>query len=371
MKVSVNKEVFVKALNNVTRSLSQKPTLAVLANVVIATDAGRVRLSTTNLETGIHYWLGAKIAAEGATTVPGRVLNDFVTSLTTELAIDLELKEEVLVVKAGESQAKLPTIAVSEFPKIPILEGEPQLKITGSDFAKAVLQVAFAASFDEGRPILSGVLLKVGKKDTEIVATDGYRLSKKKLNLSSSEDLNVIVPARNLQEVARITQDLPDADSLGISLINQNQILFSLPNAQVNARVLEGSYPDYEKIIPKEFVTKMTVAKTQFNQALKTASIFARDLGNVVKISLEPEDGKITFSATTSQVGEGLSTIKAEGSGQTISTAFNAKYLIEAIAAVAEAEITFESAGPTNPALIRGKEDSSFFCLIMPVRVQS
>lgn len=368
MKVTASQKLLNKGLGVVSRSISLKATLPVLNNVMISTDKGRLRLSSTNLESGVHYWIGAKIEAEGSTTVPARVLTDFVSSLDENDSISLELEEDLLKVTSSSNRAQLATIGASEFPKVPVLEDAPSLEINLKEFAKAVNQVSFASSVDEGRPVLTGVLIKVGKGETELVATDGYRLAKKKIKTTSTGEIETIIPARTLQEVARVCSD-SEEEFLGITPM-QNQLLFSLGQVQVVSRVIDGTFPNYEQIIPKETVTKFSMPKAKFSQALKVASIFAKDLGNVVRLEVN-DSGEVTLTANTAQVGEGLSRTEAEVQGSTLKTAFNAKYLSEALNVIEGDKVFFESAGAVNPTIIKGEIEGDFFSLIMPVRIQN
>lgn len=368
MKITVSQKHLNKGLNTVTRSISLKATLPVLNNVMLMTDQGRLRLSTTNLESGVHVFVGAKIEEEGSITVPARVVADFVASLGEEETVNLQLNDETLLLSSLENQAQLATISASEFPKVPILVGEPNLELSLKEFAKAINQVSFAASFDEGRPVLTGVLIKVGKKQTELVATDGYRLAKKNLKVEASGELEVIIPARTLQEVARIAND-SEEEFLGITKV-ENQALFSIGSTQVIARIIDGVYPNYEQIIPKEVLTKVSINKAKFSQALKTTGIFARDLGNVVRVEVSQE-GEVLLAANTAQIGEGVSKLGAEVEGPDLKTAFNAKYLTEALSVVSTDTLDIESAGPINPAVIKGRAEEDFFSLIMPVRIQN
>lgn len=365
MKVSIDRESLNKALGAVGRMVSQKSTLPILSNLLLLTDKGRLRLSATNLESGIHYWVGAKIEKEGSTTVPARVFTEFLASLSEGEMVNLNLVEDSLQVECLENKANLATISANEFPKIPLLEQPPTLEMSTKDFAKGVSQVSFAASFDEGRPLLTGVLIKIGKTETEFVATDGYRLAKKVVKTPSNLEVQVIISARTLQEVLRVCTD---EESLGITLID-NQVLFNVGMAQLSARILDGSYPNYEQIIPKTTVTSVSINRTKLSAALKTASTFARDIGNVVQLDFS--SGKLILSASTSQVGDSKSSLEVKLEGEPLKASYNSKYLTELLGVLDGENLVFASAGALNPAVIKGEGEESFLSLVMPVRMQN
>lgn len=371
MKVSILQENFSKALATVSRTVASKATLPVLANILIATEKGRLKLSSTNLETSINLWLGAKIEKEGAITIPARAITEFVSSLPAG-KIDLEVKETALLVSSNSFKASFTGMAASEFPKIPSFTGKEVLSFEKEGLPQVLSQVVFAASQDEGRPVLTGVLLKRGGKQISLVATDGYRLSIKKVPVASSslkEDL--LIPAKTLLEVARVSQEAgseEEAIKMGLTK-EKNQVIFLLPDAELSSRLIEGDFPDFTKIIPTSAETRATFDKEEFLRAAKIASIFAREQANIVKLKVEK--GRLRVTSETPQLGANESEIEAKVEGEGLEIAFNCRFLLDFLGSMTDEEIVLETNDPLSPGVFKGGADPSFTHIIMPVRIQT
>lgn len=369
MKVSLLQENFYKGLNTVSRSVSTKATLPILSNLLLSSDKGSLKLSATNLETGINLWLGAKIEEEGAICLPAKLITEFISSLPAG-KIDLESKENNLFLTSGSFKATLTGLPAKEFPEIPEKEEEAALSFDKNDFLQAVSQVVFSASSDEGRPALTGVLVKPGEKEVSLVATDGYRLSVKKVGAGLKIKEDLIIPARTLLEVSRIIQEQEETKEIGLSLAkNQSQVIFSLPQAELASRLIEGAFPSFEKIIPEKFETKTLFDREEFLRAIKTAAVFAREQANIVKLKIE--QGKIIVSAETGSVGSSETEINAQTEGGSLEIAFNYRFLLDFLNAAGGEEIVFEVSSPLSPGSFKVKGDNTFFHIIMPVRIQA
>lgn len=371
MKISVLQENLSRGLTTVSRLVATKATLPVLGNVLLKTDKGRLKLSATNLETGISLFLGAKIEKEGEITVPARILVELVSSLLPE-KIDLEAREATLHLASGSFKADISGISASEFPKIPSFQGEPTFLFDKEELIKTLSLVSFAAAQDESRPVLTGVLLrgKIGK--TLLVATDGYRLSVKNLAVrKQKEEKDLLIPAKTLFEVCRIAQEGQDEEKEIKMALNQelNQVLFSFPQVELSSRLLEGEFPDFEKIIPSSSKTLAEFDKEEFLRAVKIASIFAREQANIVKIKIE--GGKMIISAESPQVGANQGEIEAKTEGEKLEIAFNFRFLLDFLNSPIGEEIIFEANGPLSPGVFKVKGDDSFLHIIMPVRIQA
>lgn len=372
MKASCLQENLNKGLNIVSRVVSSKAQIPVLNNILIASDQNRLKLSAANLETGINFWIGAKIEEEGALTVPARPLVELVTSLPAG-KVDLEAAAELLKISAGFYKASLNGLPASEFPPLGVSHKNKPLSFSAAFFGQAISQVAFAAAQDEGRPVLTGVKWVKDKEGLSLAATDGYRLSFKKTSLEADllgEEL--IVPARALLEVAHISQEKEEGgEEERLSMFfspGENQVSFSLKDAEIITRLIEGEFPDFSKIIPQGFATKVTLEKEALLKATKIASIFARDSANIVKWQIEKD--KVIFSANSPQVGENSSEVEAKVEGEKGEIAFNFRFLLDFLGGVKSEEIIFETSGPLNPGVFRPADDKSFLHIIMPVRVQ-
>ena len=371
MKVSLLQENFAKALSIVSRSIAPKAALPILSNVVLVTEKGRLKLSATNLESGINLWLGAKVEKEGSIAIPARVLAEFVASLPPEKIV-LEAKNNSLFLSSAVFKANFSGGSVADFPKIPSFSGQPDLVFQKQDFAKNLAQVVFAAATDEGRPVLTGVLLSPSKNGLSLVATDGYRLSVKEMKVKKGTlKENLLVPAKTLLEVARISQEKDDKDEeIKMALTtDKNQVVFALPGVDYSSRLIDGEFPDFEKIIPDSSEIKAEFDREEFFRAVKMAAIFAREQANVVKLNLD--SGKMVISAESPQVGGNETEIEAKTSGGKLEIAFNCRFLLDLLGAVSAEEMAFEASEALSPGVFRLKNDPSFFHLIMPVRIQT
>lgn len=372
MKLTVLQENLNKGLSIAARAVASRPQLPVLTHVLLATDRGRLKISSTDLETGINLWVGAKIEKEGTVSIPAKILSEFVSSLPAG-RIDLEAKESFLKLKSSRSQASFNGMAASEFPKIPSVKGKSDLTIETPSFIEAVSQVAFAAASDETRPALTGLYLFIKETDLSLVATDGYRLSLKtlpirvKLEPENQLGKGLIVPARSFQEAARIAAEEGDKVEFYFTP-DSNQLIFLIGEAEVVTRLIEGKFPDFEKIIPSGGKVKVLLETEEFLRVVKIAAIFARESANIVRFQLKKEG--VEVSANAAQVGENKSLVETKVEGGEDKIAFNSRYLLDFLSVVGSDSFTLKMTGPLNPGVFRPEKDDSFLHIIMPVRVQ-
>lgn len=368
MHFFILKENLNKALTIIGRNISPKPQLPVLSNILIHAESGQVRITTTNLDLGIIITIPAKVEENGETTVPGKLLTEFISTLSAD-KIEFTLDGQNLSVKTQKTQASFTTIPATEFPSSPDIS-QPKNTFSFKTIKNAIERTAFAASIDEGRPVLTGikVVLSVGKMT--LSATDGYRLSMESVDIPGKNDeLKINLPAHTLTEVVRIAQDLK-AEEVGFSVVeNKNQAIFHLPQTTIFTRIIDGEFPNIEKIIPTGFKTRVTVDCEQFAQAVKTASLFARGAANIIKIKIEKEG--LRLSANTPQVGQNEDFVEAKVEGEETEIAFNYRFLQDLLANFPEESLVFESSGALNPGVFKPtKPTPSFLHIIMPVRVQ-
>ncbi|MBU1092621.1 DNA polymerase III subunit beta [Patescibacteria group bacterium] len=361
MRISVLLEKFKKGLNAVDKIIASKNTLPILNNVLIKTEEGQVVLSATDLEIGINYYLGGKIEGEGSITVPGKVLNSFVNSLNEE-KITLESVNGVLSAKTEKSEANINGMAADEFPIIPKIIGKEVLEIDGMVLKSALSQVMFSVSYDESRPVLTGVYFMVGDNTLKMVATDSYRLAEKTINIPTNNKTSFIIPIKTIQELHRI---ISGGEKIKI-IVSENQVMFLLPDMDITSRIIEGDYPDYEQIIPKAFKTHTIVSTAELANTIKTASFFARENANNVKITLHKDH--LLIEATSSQLGNFKAQIKCVVEGEENEVSFNARYLLDALGGVDSAKVKLEMIGKINPGVIRPESGQGTMYIIMPLR---
>jgi DNA polymerase-3 subunit beta len=374
MKLSILQENLAKGLSIVSHSVTTKAQLPVLGNILLTTDKGRLKLSATNLEMGINYWVGAKIEKEGTLSVPAKFLTEFVSSLPPE-KIELEVQGNSLFISSGGYKANFVGLSSSEFPPVPTLKDKETIVFSSGDLARAISQVTFAAAQDEGRPQLTGVLLIIKADDLLMVATDGYRLSLKKLaGIKGIKDIKefkkgLIIPSRTLIEIGRIINEREQSSEVGLAITpDSNQIIFSTNEAEIVSRLIEGAFPDFEKIIPEKGKTKIICETETLIRAVRMASIFARESANIIK--LKTQNSKLKISANATQVGENTSEIEAKSEGEENKIAFNSRYLLDFLNSVETEQVAFEMTNPLNPGVFKPVGDQSFLHIIMPVRVQ-
>jgi DNA polymerase-3 subunit beta len=378
MKVSILQENLNKGINTASRFVASRAQLPVLNNLLLKTDRGRLKISATNLETGLNLWLGAKVEKEGAISIPAKILAEFVSSLPSA-KVDFEVKENQLFLTCGSYRADFIGLPASEFPVIPSLSKQSATVFEGEFLSKAIGQVAFAAAVDEARPVLTGVLMSISETEVILVATDGYRLSLKKISLKENKKIKgldklkkfkkgLIVPARTLTEVARIVNDSEEGEVRLMVTPEANQMIFALGEAEIVSRLIEGEFPDYQKIVPDQSTTKLSLDKEDLLRAVRMASIFARESANIIRFKVD--SSKLEVSANTAQVGSNFSNIEAKVTGKGGKIAFNSRYLLDFLNAAEADQVVFELSSALNPGLFTLPKDPSFLHIIMPVRVQ-
>lgn len=366
MIIQVLQENLLKGLIRTGRTVSSRPQLPILQNVLLVAENGQLRISTTNLETTESVFIGAKIEEDGTACVSSRTFSEFVSSLPQE-TVKISVKEGGLHVLCLGFSAVLPTSASGDFPPVPVLS-EKGAAIGKEDFIQAIRSVLFAAATDEGRPLLTGIKVIKKKKETLFVATDGYRLSVKTMPMDIGVESDVVVPASALGEVVKIAQEEKGEKKIILALTKDNQMGFIVRDTQVITRLIDGEYPNFEKIIPTSHTTHVRADTAEFIRAVRSAAVFARDNANIVRLAVSKEG--ITVSANTPQVGENIVKIEAETDGEGGEIAFNCRFLTEFFSNFLEEEFIFEMTGSLNPGVFRPVKDKSFFYIVMPVRVQ-
>jgi DNA polymerase-3 subunit beta len=382
MKVSCLQENLAKGLALVGRAVATRSTLPVLANILLATDQGRLKLAATNLELGITCWIGAKVEEEGATTVPARLLGEFVNSLPNDkIDLALTVRTQTLHLTCQRYVANIKGIDAEEFPLIPTVADTPTVALEPDLLREMIGQVAFAAAADDSRPVLAGVLMSFRDNSLTMAAADGFRLSVRTAtieppaagSLAAPAGLDVIVPARAMQEVARIAAEGKDPVEVTVTP-NKNQVLFHMSNVDLVSRLVEGAFPNYQQIIPKEYKTRAVLSTSDFLKATKIASFFARDAANIVRLNVIPGEeelvpGRVTVAATAAEVGDNLNEIDAVVEGQPLQIAFNARYLTDVLSVLATAQVGLEASTSSSPGVVRPIGVEGFTHVIMPMHV--
>ncbi|MEA3354974.1 MAG: DNA polymerase III subunit beta [Patescibacteria group bacterium] len=374
MKVSLLQENLAKGVLMVGRVVASKTQLPVLSNILLATEKGKLRVSATNLETGINLWISSKIDKPGKITVPAKVFLELVSSLPKDTIV-LETEGERLKVTCGKFKSTINGILAEEFPEVPSLKsgkkkGTKSFKVKTDILEACVDQVAMAAGIDETRPIFTGVKWEISK-NIKLAATDGYRLSVKTIKgvRSLEKDLKeMVVPAKALMELTKIISKVDDEEVLVAVTDKEKQLILALKDVEVVTRLIEGEFPDFEKIIPKTSSTTIELDREELIQAVRVAAIFARDSANIVKFKIIGSD--LLISANAPQVGENEVKVNIEKKGEETEIAFNSRYLLEILGLVKAERLTLSMSGPLSPGVFKEVSDKDFLHIIMPVRVR-
>lgn len=404
MRVSCHQENLAKGLSIVSRAVSSRTTMPVLSNILIEAKDNELRLAATNREIGINCWIGAKVEDEGAITVPARLLSEFVNSLPPE-RIDMELavRTQTLHLACARYNANMKGIDAYEFPLIPTAQGQDddaadansvpivdgiRIELESGGLRKMIEQVIFAASSDENRPTLTGVEVRFADDQLSMAATDGFRLSVRRVPMQQGhfpDDVTVIVPARSLGELARISADANEEESVQVILTQaRNQILFQLwgkgeetrgafHRVELVSELIDARFPDYNATIPKSYDTRTTVDTAALLKAVRVAQLFARDNANIVRVSVQPANGEhggqMRLTASSTEMGDNISDIDALVEGNDLEIAFSAKYLIDVLTQVDQPQVVLETTQPTRPGALRpvGMGEEEFLHVIMPM----
>lgn len=376
MKVTVLQENLARGLSIVSRAVSPRSTLPVLSNVLIATDEGRLRLSATNLELGITCWIAARIDEDGSTTVPARTFSDLVNAMPSDqVQLTLDVKTQSLHVKGGASNNDIKCIDAQEFPPLPTPEMEGAVQLNAADFKEMIHQVSFAASTDEARPVLMGVLMNVEKDKVTMAAADGFRLSVRKAQLSQSvsQPINVIIPARALNELARVAADGEESIYMVVPK-NRGQVLFRVKDVEVVSQLIDGTFPDYQQIIPRNYKSRTLVSTASLLKACKQAEIFAREGSNVARFDIKQANGEmqpseVEISAVSEETGKNETIVEATVDGGSVLIAFNVKFLREALEVIKTPNVALETSAANAPGVVKPVGDDDFLHVIMPMHL--
>lgn len=375
MKINVLQENLAHALSIVFRAVSPRSTLPVLGNILIATDEGRLRLSATNLELGISCWIGAKIEEEGSTTVPARTFTELVSTLTDrQVNMSLNIRTMSLNIQCGSSNTDLKCIDAQEFPPMPTPEFSEGVHFNVSDLKEMIQQVAFAASTDEARPVLTGALLTIADNSVSLSAADGFRLSLRRDNLSTpiNKPISVVIPAKALTELARIASD-GEQEVIMVLPPGRGQVVFHMKDIELVSQLIEGTFPDLEQLIPRRYNTRTILSTQAFLKACRQAEIFAREGSHIARINItageESQPGIVEISGQSEETGFNQTTVDATVEGQNQLIAFNVRFLREVLDIINTPNVALEITSDTSPGIIRPVGEDNFTHVIMPMHL--
>ncbi len=371
VKLSVMQENLARGLSVVSRAVSSRSTLPVLANVLLRTEDAGLKLTATNLEIGITYWVPGKIDTDGATTVPARLLTDLVGSLPGAERVDLELQgADTLHLRCGRFATHIKGIDADEFPAIQTAGERPTTRVAQNVLKRALDETTFAAASDEARPILTGVLARFEGSRLTLAAADNYRIAVRTIDvLDPVEAAAVVIPARALAELGRVLVDTDDPIELVLAPA-RNQVLFHLDGIDLVSRLIDGQFPNYQTVIPASHATRAELDREELLRAVRPAALIASSSANIVKLQVGDEGAGVTVTATA-EVGDYTGDVEATIEGDPTTIAFNARYLNDVLANVQVDRFSLELNGPLSPGVFRPVGDDAYVHVVMPVRTTS
>jgi DNA polymerase-3 subunit beta len=319
-------------------------------------------VAATNLDIAITHYIGAKVSQEGSVTVPARLMQDFVSSLPDGV-IELDLEETKLHITTDQYKSVVNGIAADDFPVMPTIVDGKTWQINSLALKKGLQQVIMAASSDESRPVLTGLYLQTTNNGLYMAATDSYRLAEKNLG-SNQQEIQLLIPVTAMQDLLRIVSDYEGDVSV---THDDQQVLFKVGDVDLIARLINGKYPDYRKLIPSAFSTKVDIKRADLLNITKVSSLFARESAGSITIKVDESTGTISIHSIASQLGENTATAdgKVTGSG---TITLNSRYLLDALHAISGEEVAFCFNGKLEPILIKDAKTNDYIHIIMPLK---
>jgi DNA polymerase-3 subunit beta len=365
-------ENLARGLSTVSRAVSSRSSLPVLANVLLRTEDAGLKLTATNLEIGITSWVPGRIDAEGSLTVPARLLTDVVGGLPAGERVDLEVQGgTTLSVRAGRFQTHLRGIDADEFPVIPTAGERPTTRVSQRVLKKALSEVTFAAASDEARPILTGVLTRFLGERLTLAAADNYRIAVKTIDiLMPVEDTSLVIPARSYVELMRILADTDDPVDIMLAPA-RSQVIFHVDTIDLVSRLIDGQFPNYQQVVPTSHSSRAVVDRSELLKAVRLSALIAAGAANVVKLRIGEDGSEGITIAAAADVGDAEGEVEASLDGDPVTVAFNARYLTEALQNVDAEQLALELNGPLSSGVFRPTDDADYVHVIMPVRTPS
>jgi len=375
VKLSCLQENLAKGISIVSRVVSTRAVLPVLNNILLATDDGRLKLAATDLSTSITCWIGAKVEEDGEITVPARLLSDFVSTLpSAQIEMELVTRTKSLHLKCAQFEADIRGIDAQDFPLIPADVSDHKMTIPPATLRQMIEQVTLAAATDESRPVLTGALVEFRDSELTMVAADGFRLSLRKAPLTEEvpEPMDVIIPARALRELARVSAEEEEPVEI-IVTPDRNQVLFRLSNVEIVSQLIEGKFPDYNQIIPTSYGTRVVINTHDLMRGARISVLFSRDVANIIRLEMIPGSeltpGRLIVESTA-EVGQNVGELDAVVEGEQMEIAFNGRYLIDMLNVIGSEQVALETTNPSRPGILKPVGDSNLVYVIMPMHIK-
>jgi len=372
MKIEALKENLKSGLSVVEKNIGKNISLPILDNVFLSTHESFLNLTSTDLEAVIKVWILTKVVKKGTAVVPAKFLSQFISSLPNDKVV-LELQGQNMHIECQNVKTTIQGHNPEDFPLIPEFKHIDSLEIDNRKFCQGLSQVINVASNSPTRPEIGGIYFSFSKDALKVVATDSFRLAEKTITLKNTpkKEYSFILPQKSAREIVSI---LEDKEGVLTIYFSANQVLFEFPfpeikhpNVHISSRLVEGEYPQYQDIIPKNFKTTITLKKDEFISQLKTASLFA-NRNNEVRVAVKASEKEVDIKAQNPAVGEHISTIVAEITGEDVEVSFNYKFLIEGLFHIKSSEVVFGISKEDGPCILRPVADESYLYVVMPIK---
>ena len=367
MKISIARDVLISQLQTVTRVASTRSAIQALSGVQLSASGSVCELRATDTDVSLRVPLDADVAREGTVVLPARLLLDVVRSLpSSEVTLELRTAQHDVELVSGNATFDIRTLHAEDFPPFPEPDADSAITLPADAFVATALKVAGSASRDETRPVLTGILVSASGTSVRMVATDSYRLSVKETVLESplSAGFEVNVPARALQELARIAAHADDQD-LSVS-VRQNQVLFVLGKVVLSSRLIDGQFPNYRQLLPETFEHELRIAGPELRDVVRRMSLLAQK-NAPLRLAFAP--GELTVSAQTPDIGEAREALPVPFQGEPLEIGFNPEFLRDGLDAIEEGDVILKLISPLRPGLLESGDGSGFLYLIMPIRL--
>jgi DNA polymerase III subunit beta len=363
LRITCAKDELAQALGVVSRALSTRTSVQILSGILLEARAGELRLAATDMELSLRASISAQIEGDGAIVLPGKTLVDIARLLPgDEVMIEHKPAESVVHVTAGTASYTLNTYNPEDFPRLPELEAVSTFSVERESLLETIQRVARAASRDESRPVLTGVLVQFGGGKLTMAATDSYRLAVKETSFSGAvPDLEAIVPGRALQELARVAGS---GDEVEIG-VQENQVLFSTDGVWLTTRRIDGQFPNYRQLLPEAFEHELTLPRVELLEVIRRASVMIQ---RATPLQLRFAEGELTVIARTHEVGESQESMPVAYTGEVLEIGFNADFLRDGLELLDSDDVRVKLISPLRPAVIQGEGDD-FTYLVMPIRL--
>jgi len=374
MKIKIARDELLTGLQRVQGIVEKRNTMPILSNILLETKQDGIELVATDLEIGVRGHYKADVQQAGSVSLSARKLYELLKEVAAgEITITTQENNWVQI-QAGRSQFKIVGIAASEFPALPTIEREGRVAIPGSGLASLIRKTLFAVGDNDARYILNGLLITLHSSDKKVtmklVGTDGHRLAVAESDVTQSagtdlpKEIKAIIPRKAAQEIRRLLEEEEGEPLLGFT---KNLVTFQKSGLFLTSRVMEGTYPNYQQVIPKESAKKVAIERTALESALRRVAVLSKDKTNAVKVILQ--NGSITLHTSSPDVGEATEDLPAQYRGESLTTGFNARYLLDALAVMEGDTVNLEISSPLSPCVLKSDGDPGFLCVVMPMKI--